>query len=515
MPDGTLNHPEPLDSSVRALLNELLGDPDVKSLVAGALIAGNGEARELTDPATGRIFATFRDASTATVADAAEAAQVAQTEWFALTPAERGRILYEVGRQIRIHAVPLARLESLSTGRPIRDCAAEPDRMAEMFEYYAGWTDKLHGDVIPVPSGHLNYTRQEPLGVVAQITPWNAPLFTCCWQVAPAICAGNAVMLKPSELTPLSSVVIGKLCELAGAPRGLVNVLVGAGPTTGQAMIDHEATGLVVFVGSAEAGACIAAAAARRTIPSVLELGGKSANIVFPDADLDQAVIGAQTAIFAACGQSCVAGSRLLVHESLHAEMVDKLASASERIPVGAPWDPDTQIGPVNNARQLKKIKGMVATALSDGASIATGGAAPESLRKSGGYFFAPTVIDQVTPGMGIAREEVFGPVVSVLPFASEEEAIALANATPYGLAGAVWTQNVARAHRVAAKVRAGTFWVNSYKTIHVMSPFGGFGRSGYGRSSGREALSAYSQTKSIWVETAERPTNSFGYAPG
>ncbi len=503
-----------ISSRVAELMQELLGTRDVQSYVAGSFLPGAGEELSLTDPATGTVFATYRDAGEGVVAQAAEAAEAAQREWWGKTASERGRIMFEIGRQIRAHAAPLSQLECLSTGRPIRDTGGEPGRMAEMFEYYAGWCDKITGDVIPVPSTHLNYTRHEPIGVAAQITPWNAPLFTCCWQVAPAICAGNGVVLKPSELTPLSSLVIGVLCEKAGVPRGLVNVIAGAGPTSGQAMIDHPATGLAVFVGSAEAGARIAARAALKPMPSVLELGGKSANIVFADADLDRAIVGAQAAIFASCGQSCVAGSRLLVQKSVHDEVVEKLARASARIPVGMPTDPDTQIGPVNNAAQWQKVDAMVCAATQGGASIATGGGKPEALR-GGGYFYAPTVLTGVTPDMDIAREEVFGPVLSVLTFDTEEEAIALANGTPYGLAGAVWTQDVARAHRVAAKVRAGTFWINSYKTINVMSPFGGFGRSGYGRSSGREALAAYTQTKSVWVETAEDPAIAFGYAPG
>ena len=502
-------------TEVARLLRELLGCDAVLNHVGGAQLAGDGEMLALTDPATGQVFAEFRDAGQAVIDAAADAAVAAQREWWAKTAAERGRIMYEIARQIRAHAEPLSRVEAISAGRPIRDAGGEPARMAEMFEYYAGWCDKITGDVIPVPTSHLNYTRHEPIGVVTQNTPWTAPLFTCCWQVAPAICAGNAVMLRPSELTPLSSLVIAALCEKAGAPKGLVNVIAGRGPTAGQMMIDHPATGLVVFVGSAQGGAAIASAAARRLIPSVLELGGKSANIVFADADLDRAIIGAQAAIFAGAGQSCVAGSRLLVQRSVHAELVDRLARGTARIPMGMPLDPATQIGPVNNARQWDKIDSMVRAAVAEGAEVATGGAMPDALAGTGGYFYAPTILDRVTPAMEIAREEVFGPVLSVLPFDDEDEAVALANATPYGLAGAVWTRDVGRAHRMAGKVRAGTFWINSYKTIHVMSPFGGFGQSGYGRSSGREALAAYTTTKSVWVETAADPTIAFGYAPG
>jgi acyl-CoA reductase-like NAD-dependent aldehyde dehydrogenase len=511
MPDGTSRIETP--ARVAELLARLLPGGRVGSFIAGDILPGEGASLDLTNPADGRVFLSYADAGPAAVDAAMEAARPAQSAWWAMSAAARGRAMSEVARLVRENIEALAELETLSAGKPIRDTRGEAAKVAEMFEYYAGWADKLHGEVIPVPTSHLNYTRPEPYGTVVQITPWNAPVFTAGWQIAPAICAGNAVVLKPSELTPLTSLALGALCDRAeGVPRGLVSVLAGAGPTTGAAAVGHRDTRLVVFVGSAEAGAQIAAAAARNIVPSILELGGKSGNIVFADADLPRALVGAQAAIFGGAGQSCVAGSRLLVQRGIHEEFVERLSQAAARIPFGQPSDPQTQIGPINNRRQFEKIGGMVESAAAAGARIATGGGCPDSLRGTGGFFFAPTVLDDVSPEAAIAREEVFGPVLVVLPFDTEEEAVALSNATPYGLAGAVWTQDVGRAHRVAAAVRTGTFWINSYKTINVASPFGGFGRSGFGRSSGREALLAYTQTKSVWVETAAQPGVAFGY---
>lgn len=480
----------------------------VQSLINGAFLEGAGAEVQLIDPFTEELVLTYRDAGEGLADQACNAAQKAQVFWANdFSAAARGQVMQDISRAVLTKVAPLALIEAVVAGKPIRDCRIEVAKVAEMFAYYAGWADKLHGEVIPVPSGHLNYTQREPLGVVFQITPWNAPIFTAGWQIAPALATGNGVVIKPSELTPVTTVALVKIAEGAGLPAGLVNVLCGLGPTCGQAAIAHDAVRKVVFVGSPETGKRVAVAAAQALKPVVLELGGKSANIVFDDANLEHACLGAQAAIFSGAGQSCVAGSRLLVHRSVHAEFVEMLAKGMDRIALGDPLDEATEVGPISNARQFAHVRQMVAQAKEEGASVLTRAAtAPQ------GYFVPPTILAGLSNSAKAAQSEIFGPVVTAIPFEDEADAIAIANGTHFGLAGAVWTADVGRAHRMASAVRAGTFWINSYKAIHVSSPFGGSLNSGFGRSSGTDALMEYTSAKSVWLDSAPKPRIAFGY---
>ncbi|QEM81006.2 aldehyde dehydrogenase family protein [Halomonas binhaiensis] len=483
-----------LNSKAIARVSELLAalemqaETPLTNWVNGKLVAGQGEVIELLDPVTGLPLVAYRDAGRTVVEHAVEAATRAQQEWMALTASERGRRMTAAAGALHGYEETLARLESVVAGKPIRDCRGEVNKVREMFEYYAGWCDKQHGEVIPVPTSHLNYVRPVPYGVVGQITPWNAPMFTCGWQLAPAIAAGNGVVLKPSEMTPFSSVVIAMLLERSGLPRGLINIVNGVGPTTGAALTGNPGISKLVFVGSPESG---------RRIWS-------------------WAGWGSTTRGQAASRCQSVSGSRLLVQREILEEVCERLARAASEITVGLPDDDATLMGPVQNARQYQHISSMLETAQQQGARVLCGGKRPETLPpEATGYYLAPTVLVDVTQDMAIAQEEVFGPVVVVMPFDSEDEAVRMANATRFGLAGAVWTQDPARAHRVAARLRAGTVWINSYKAINVMSPFGGFGESGFGRSSGIEGLKEYTVAQSVWVETATSASVAMGYGNG
>ncbi|MEO1198679.1 MAG: aldehyde dehydrogenase family protein [Pseudomonadota bacterium] len=502
--------PQPVPSAPQAEFSALFPDGEVCSLIGGEHVVGSGERVVVINPATEDPSHGYADGGAAHGEQALEAARQGGLAWRAKTASARGAILFRTSELVRRDVERLAVLESHFAGKPIRDARVEVGKVADMFAYYAGWADKIHGDVIPVPTSHVTYTLREPLGTIVQITPWNAPIFTAGWQLAPALAAGNAVILKPSELTPVSSIALGHLLIEAGVPAEAVSVVAGLGATAGARLVSESSVGKTVFIGSTETGRKIAAAAGAVGRPALLELGGKSANIVFADADLARAAKAAQGAIFGACGQSCTAGSRLLVQRNVHDQLVEKLVSGTNRLTVGAPLDDVTEIGPINNRPQYDKVCGMIADGREAGAEIVAGGMRPDDL--DAGYYLRPTVLAGATNDLAIAREEIFGPVLTVIPFADEDEAIAIANDTEFDLAGAVWTREVGRAHRVARALRAGTVWVNGYRTLSVMAPFGGQRGSGFGRSSGSDVMMEYTQAKSVWVETDDAAPIPFGY---
>jgi acyl-CoA reductase-like NAD-dependent aldehyde dehydrogenase len=464
--------------------------------------AASGRTFESINPATGEVLATVAEADASDVDRAVSAARAAFEEgaWPRMLPRERGRLLHRIADLLEANADHLARLETLDNGKPVREARMfDVQGSIDCFRYYAGWADKITGDTLPAVGPFLTYTRREPIGVCGQIIPWNYPLQMAAWKVAPALACGNTVVLKPAEQTPLTALELARLAHEAGLPAGVLNVVPGFGETAGAALVAHPDVDKIAFTGSTPVGKLIQREAAGTLKRVSLELGGKSPNIVLADADLEAAVRGAISAIFYNTGQACTAGSRLLVEESVHAEFMEKLLARAAAMKPGDPLDPKTRMGPLVSQEQLERVIGYVEVGRSEGAELVFGGTRPE-LNGGRGFFHDPTIFDRVSPEMTIAREEIFGPVLAVSSFRDLDEAVNLANHTEFGLAAAVWTRDVAKAHRMAHQLRAGTVWVNMYHMLDTGAPFGGYKQSGYGRELGREALDLYTQVKSVWV---------------
>jgi betaine-aldehyde dehydrogenase len=414
---------------------------------------------------------------------------------------ERGRLLLRLADAIEGHGDELARLESQDTGHPIRDSRGlDVPRTAATFRYFGGMADKLHGSVVPVEAGFLNYVLREPVGVVGQIVPWNFPLMFTSWKMGPALAAGNSVVLKPAELTPLTSLRVAELAREVGFPRGVVNVVPGLGAVAGQRLAEHPGVDKIAFTGSTAVGRKVVQASAGNLKRVQLELGGKGANVVFADADLAAAVNGSAFAIFHNQGQACIAGSRLVLHESIADAFLDRFVALALSIRLGDPLDPTTEMGPLTSPQHRDRVLSFCAVAREEGGEVVLGGKPPAREELSRGCYVEPTVV-RAPPRARVSQEEVFGPFVTVTTFSEDEEAIAIANGTDYGLGAGLWTRDVRRAHRMARAFRAGMVWVNTYKRVNPGSPFGGVGRSGYGRDMGFEAMHEYTQAKSVWLD--------------
>ena len=462
--------------------------------------AAAGATIEVLNPHDCSVIAEIAEARAPDVDRAVEAAAAAFPAWKRLAAAERGKLLLRLADALDARAEEFAQLESLDTGHPLRDSRGlDVPRTAACFRYFGGIADKIQGDVVPVEPGFLNYVQREPLGVVGQIVPWNFPLMFCAWKMGPALAAGNTVVLKPSELTPLSTLKLAALMGEIGFPAGTVNIVPGYGHTAGDRLANHPDVRKVAFTGSTAIGRKIVEASASNLKRVQLELGGKGANIVFEDAVLPAAVNGAAFGIFHNQGQACIAGSRLILHEKVAEEFLDRFLALARSIKVGNPLDPATEMGPLTSPMHRDRVLSYVKVAIDEGGEILLGGAAPDDPALAQGCYVLPTVV-RADPGSQVCREEVFGPFVTVSTFATDDEAVAIANGTDYGLGGGLWTQQLARAHRIAAEIRSGMVWVNSYKRVNPGSPFGGTGLSGYGREMGFEAMREYTEPKSIWI---------------
>ncbi len=474
--------------------------------IDGAWVEPAGAAFDGFDPTTAEAWYTAADATAEEVDRAVTAARraLAAPEWRDLTQTARGAMLRRLADLIGAHVDELARLETLDNGKLLRETTGQVKRVPEFFYYYGGIADKILGDVIPGNRAQLlNYTLREPIGVVAAIIPWNSPLQLAAMKLAPALACGNAVVLKPSEHASASLLELMPMLEEVGFPPGVVNLVTGGGET-GAALVSHPGVDKVAFTGGTEAGRKVALAAAGHLAKTTLELGGKSPQLVFEDADPNNVSMGMLAGIFAAGGQTCVAGSRAFVHASLYDEVSELVAERAARVRVGDPLADDTDLGPLAIEAQREKVERYVGLGLEENATLRAGGKRPEGL--GDGWFFEPTVFSDVSNEMRLTREEIFGPVLAIGRFEDDEEAIRIANDTPYGLAAGVWTQNLARAHTVASRLDAGTVWINTYRSLSPLSPFGGFKDSGLGKENGTDAVLEYTRVKSVWVNLSTEP---------
>ena len=464
--------------------------------------AASGETLDVVNPATEEVIATVASAEQADVDAAVAAARAAlDGPWGRLSARERGRLVWKIGEKLMEKADEIARLETLHNGKPIFESRQiEIPAAAECFQYYAGWADKIHGETVPVRGNYLTYTLREPVGVIAAIVPWNFPLLLTSWKVAPALACGNTVIIKPASQTPLTALALAEIAREAGIPPGVINIVTGPGSKVGQMIVEHPGIDKIAFTGDTSTGKQVMRGSAETLKHITLELGGKSPNIVFPDADIEAAVRGATTGIFYGKGEVCAAGSRLLVDTSIKDEFIEKVAARARKMTPGDPMDPKTRLGAISSKKQLDTDLRYIETAKKEGATLVAGGSRAD-IGTGKGYFLQPTVFAGVTPEMTIAREEIFGPVLAAIEFADVDEAIARANNTSYGLAAAVWTKDIKKAHYVARKLQAGTVWINTYNVYDTAAPFGGYKQSGFGREMSVHALQHYTQVKSVWVD--------------
>ena len=474
--------------------------------------SASGEYFESFDPFTAKPWTLIPRGNAEDVDRAVQAAHRAFTsgDWPKMHASQRGQLLRRLGDLIARDAEDLAAIEVQDNGKLISEMAGQLRYTPQWYYYYGGLADKIEGAVIPTDKDAFNYTRHEPLGVCAAITPWNSPILLFGLKVAPALAAGNTLVVKPSEYTSASTLALMKLFEEAGFPKGVINVVTGYGPEAGEPLVKHPLVRKVAFTGSSKTGAHVYSEAAQDIKRVSLELGGKSPNIVFDDCQMENAVKGVVSGIFAATGQTCIAGSRLLVQETIHDEFVEKLVDFARTARMGNPMDYDTQVGPVTNLMQYEKVLGYIDIAKSEGVETVLGGSKATRPECGDGWFVEPTIFTGVKNTMRIAQEEVFGPVLAVIPFKDDDEALAIGNDVIFGLAAGVWTEDIRRAIRMSDRLQAGTVWVNTYRAFSYTTPFGGYKRSGLGRENGQEAIQEYMQTKSVWISTSNEVPNPF-----